>query len=82
MERKCDTVSEEVCNVVTEQSCKQVNDQKCSVTFEKQCGGGQEQKCTTVTETVNEEQCQDQNEQVGLVYYRKEGRMSHLVIQL
>ena len=50
--------------MVTEQVCKTVNDQKCSVTFEKECGGGQEQKCTTVTETVNEEQCQDQNEQV------------------
>ena len=57
-------ITEEVCNVVTEQVCKTVNDQKCSVTFEKECGGGQEQKCTTVTETVNEEQCPDQNEQV------------------
>ena len=35
---------------------------KCSVKFEKQCSGGQEQKCETVTDTINEQQCQTQME--------------------
>ena len=35
---------------------------KCSVKFEKQCSGGAEQKCATVTDTINEQQCQTQME--------------------
>lgn len=38
------------------------NIRKCSVKFEKQCSGGQEQKCETVTDTINEQQCQTQME--------------------
>merc|ERR1712012_483187 len=52
---RCTTVYEDECSTVEEEECNTVNDEICEVTNE-------EQKCDSVTDTINEQSCQSRTE--------------------
>ena len=61
-EEECNTVSDEICEVTNEEKCETVQDRRCSVTYSKSCSPNKEQKCGSVTDTINEQTCQSNTE--------------------